>query len=357
MGNCCGTKCQKFCPLLPDEETDDGNQAFLEKDLPEVSTVASPATSTSYRALHNNQSPPPGSPSHFSDEDTHTGDSFPQEQQQEEQKQETSTDHDSGHESNTDIIDTDTNASSPQVKCHTEDFVSERTLTPLLPAETEVDTNERAKLLGDEMSGSSDTLEQGFSIDIAMLGSTKVGKTCLIERMTKGETYNFEDDKEPSNGIEVFQCEVQVPLSITKNYSAPLFNVSLWDIPGQITSSSTLKTSLKNKDAICLVYDRTSLSSTEDLVKKTPDVFKYAPGRAHFVFLATKADEFPHPQLDSMTDSIFKIAQKRGIQEYEVSAKTGYSVSDTFFNIIYDTACKKFTERKLREADALETEL
>ena len=355
MGNCCRTYCQKCCSITPDKERDDGNQAFLGKDLPEVS---GPTTSSAYRALHNRQSPPPSSPSHFSDESTsHAGDSFPKDRQEEEQtKQETSTD--SGHESIPDIIDTDTNASSPQVKFHVEDEISERVLTPLLPAEPEGDTSEKAKLLGDEeTSGSGDTEEQGFSVDIVMLGSVKVGKSCLIERMIRGETYNFEDDKDPTVGMKVFKCEVHVPLSVTKNYSAPLLTVSLWDIPGQITSASTLKTSLRNKDAVCLVYDRTSLSSAEELVKRTPDIFKYAPGRAHFVFLANKADDFPHPELNSVADSISKITQKRGIKEYEVSAKTGYNVSDVFFNLVYDTACKKFTERKLREVEAEETEV
>lgn len=358
MGNCC-----RVCCITPEEESDDGNEVFLEKDGPEVtsSSDATAAGSSGYGALQNSQSPPPTSPPGRSDQGTGGYAFVPSDQQGEQERQESENsperDADSGHESTpNDQTDDTKDPASPQAQVHAQDAVTERVITPPLRADPEEDTSEKSKLLADDASEGGDTEEQTFPVSVVVFGSTKVGKSCLVERMIWGERYNFEDETEPTLGMRVSRCEVHLPLSVTRNFTAPPFKVSIWDIPGK-TTASTLRSTLRNKDAVCLVYDRTSVLSAEELVKNIPDVFKFAPGKVHVIIMANKADEFPHPELSVVADNLSQIVKKRGIREYDVSAKTGHSVGDVFYNLVYDTACKKFTERKLREAEALETEV
>ena len=354
MGNCCAVCCTN-----PECDNDDGSRAFLGKDAPEVSAPSDPAASTDYGAVESNTSSSPVSPTAYEPSafaaltsEQNAGEQNGEKGEGSETSATLERDTDSGHESDTNCKQNA--AASPHAPVKKE--VIQRVVTPPLTSwDPHRDASEKSKLLegDDESAGEEETV---FGINMVVLGSVKVGKSCLIERMIWGEKYNFEDEKEPTLGIRVSRCGVQIPVSVSR-FSCPPINVSIWDIPGRNMAPAQLKTILKDKDAVCLVYDRTNLSSTEELVKVIPDVFKYAPGKALFVIMANKGDEFPHPELGTMTDVLYGIIKKHGIKEYDVSAKTGYGVSNVFFSLVFDTACRKFTETKLREAEALETEV
>ena len=95
------------------------------------------------------------------------------------------------------------------------------------------------------------------SIKITLLGSTGVGKTCIIKRYTEG---NFDENSPSTTGGSYSSKIINV-----ENVEV---NLDLWDTAGQEKFRSLGRHFYKNAYIVCLVYDITNHDTFEDLKEK-----------------------------------------------------------------------------------------
>ena len=95
------------------------------------------------------------------------------------------------------------------------------------------------------------------SVKITLLGSSGVGKTCIIKRYTEG---SFEENCQSTSGASYSQK----PLVIENK---PI-KLDLWDTAGQEKYRSLGRHFYKDAYIVCLVYDITNSKSFEELKSK-----------------------------------------------------------------------------------------
>ena len=123
------------------------------------------------------------------------------------------------------------------------------------------------------------------TINIITLGQSSVGKTSIINRIVKDD--NFEDNHEPTIG---FDC-----LSTTKKFDNKSFKsikYIYWDTAGAENYNSIIKTYIKGKDIILLIFcDLDSLNALKvrwyEFVKDLIDV-----KNSIFLVIVNKSYEF-----------------------------------------------------------------
>ena len=107
------------------------------------------------------------------------------------------------------------------------------------------------------MSESEEEEDNVDSVKITLLGSSGVGKSCIIKRYTDG---GFDENSQSTSGANYSQK----PLVIENK---PI-KLDLWDTAGQEKYRSLGRHFYKDAYIVCLVYDITNSQSFEDLKSK-----------------------------------------------------------------------------------------
>ncbi|XP_031703605.1 ras-related protein Rab-15-like [Anarrhichthys ocellatus] len=152
---------------------------------------------------------------------------------------------------------------------------------------------------------------------LLMLGDSGVGKTCMLRRFT--ESY-FDPSHISTIGVD-FKMR-------TLELDGIKVRVQLWDTAGQERYRTITKQYYRRAQGIIFVYDITSESSFQHLVKWASDVDDYAPDAVQKILVGNKSDEELIRQVTKEQGS--KLAETYGMEFFETSASTSSNVTEAF---------------------------
>ncbi|KAL6105879.1 rab15 [Pungitius sinensis] len=152
---------------------------------------------------------------------------------------------------------------------------------------------------------------------LLMLGDSGVGKTCMLRRFT--ESY-FDSSHISTIGVDFKMRTLQL--------DGTRVRVQIWDTAGQERYQTITKQYYRRAQGILFVYDITSESSFQHLVKWARDVDKYAPDEVQKVLVGNKSDEEPSRKVSK--DQGSKLAETYGMEFFEASASTSDNISEAF---------------------------
>ena len=171
---------------------------------------------------------------------------------------------------------------------------------------------------GDE--GSSEN-----SVKVTLLGSSGVGKTCIIKRYTED---SFDENSQTTSGASYSQK----PLMIDNK---PI-QLDLWDTAGQEKYRSLGRHFYKDAYIVCLVYDITSLQSFEDLKTKWyNDLKTYGEKYNVLAVVGSKSDNYEKEEVKE--EEARKYAKSIGATYMLTSAKTGDNI-----DLLFDTLIRQY---------------
>ena len=174
------------------------------------------------------------------------------------------------------------------------------------------------------------------SVKVAILGSSGVGKTCIIHRFLKNE---FKENSLSTRGADYAQKKV-----ITKDQA---INLDIWDTAGQEQYRSLGIHFYKEAYIIILVYDITNRESFEDLkniwyndLKRNGEKFTV------LAIVGNKSDMF---EVEAITEEEGrKYAEEVNALYMLVSAKNGDNI-ENLFRIVASKYLDPFFQDKVEE--------
>ena len=167
------------------------------------------------------------------------------------------------------------------------------------------------------------------SFKVVMLGSSGVGKTAIVERITK----------EQFNGVHVPTVGAQY-ISLPMKVDEHVVRIELWDTAGQEVFRSLVGFYSRDAKGVFLVADVTNDMTIEDLSKWTKFI-KENTTDAEVILFGNKTDLIEKRNVKSK--SLHEYAEKNGYAFYEGSAKTGQNVFDAF-SLLSQNLFKKYKE-------------
>jgi small GTP-binding protein len=153
-----------------------------------------------------------------------------------------------------------------------------------------------------------------------VIGSSGVGKTCLLKRLTKG---TFDEDTASTVGAQ-FES---LPLTIEDRK----IKLQIWDTAGQERFHSTSKTYYRNAVGVALVFDVTDRVSFDALPLWLSDIQSLCDPNAVILLIGNKCD--------LTDDRVVTIIEAEGFARghqmsyLETSAQSGDNVREAFVTI------------------------
>ena len=176
-------------------------------------------------------------------------------------------------------------------------------------------------------------------VKIALLGSTGVGKTCIIKRYAE-DTY-YEDGISTPGG-----CYYEKIITINEKK----LQIELWDTAGQEKYRALGKHFYKDAYIVCLVYDITKESSFEDLKNIWyEDLINNGAEYNILAVVGNKSDDFENEQIKE--EKAREYAEKINASYFLTSAKTGDGINGLFESVVKSYLEPKF-EQKVKEMEA-----
>lgn len=166
-------------------------------------------------------------------------------------------------------------------------------------------------------------------LKIVVLGGSKVGKTQLLRAFARQE---FDSRHTPTTVANL------VPQEVRKN--GRIFNLQLWDMPGNSKSMKSIQPRNLAADACILVYDSSNAKSAKALSSRL-EAFRAAceatsgHDSPQIIIVGTKVDSKGEDGIP--IGKVKKWAQKNGIDDkdvYEVSAKTSKGIKAVFESLL-----------------------
>ena len=153
---------------------------------------------------------------------------------------------------------------------------------------------------------------------IMVLGESRVDKTQLINRYTKGQ---FGGVYSSTFGVD-FQDKI-IDIDNKK------VRLQIWDSAGQERFGNITKTYFQSIHGFVLVYDITDKESFEKLNFWIDQNILNGPKNMKFVLVGNKCDLTEHRQV-SIEDGE-KLAEKYNMKFFEASSRNGTNVNELFF--------------------------
>ena len=161
-------------------------------------------------------------------------------------------------------------------------------------------------------------------IKIMIIGETKVGKTSLISRYCKGE---FSDDSYLSTiGID-FQIK-NLKLNSKK------IRVQIWDTAGQERFRNIAKNFFQSSDGFVIVYDISDSESFNKLDYWIEEIRANSQEISKMIIVGNKCDLNQERQVKKEEGKEY--SKKNQIKFFEVSAKEGTNINESFEFLIKD---------------------
>ncbi|XP_031135095.1 ras-related protein Rab-15-like isoform X2 [Sander lucioperca] len=159
-----------------------------------------------------------------------------------------------------------------------------------------------------------------FLFRLLMLGDSGVGKTCVLRRFTESE---FDPSHISTIGVD-FKMK-------TLELDGIRVRVQIWDTAGQERYHTITKQYYRRAQGIIFVYDITSKSSFQHLVKWASDVDEYAQDKVQRILVGNKCDEELKRQVTK--DQGNKLAETYGMEFFETSAFNSMNICESFTRV------------------------
>ena len=161
-----------------------------------------------------------------------------------------------------------------------------------------------------------------LSIKIGLLGTSSVGKSCLIRRYIEDK---YEDNFITTIGVDYYEKNVEVNNTIIK--------LIIQDTTGEERFRSISKNYYKNVDGIIFVFDVTNYDSFIDGIRYWLNECDNEIGEFKKILVGNKIDLCENMRAISK-EKIEVFAESKQIKYYEVSAKKGINVDIIFKELI-----------------------
>jgi small GTP-binding protein len=160
-------------------------------------------------------------------------------------------------------------------------------------------------------------LEYRHSFKFIVIGSSGVGKTCLLKRHI--------DDQ--FSGEEVSTIGAEYVSKIEEIDGQPI-RLQIWDTAGQEKFRSIAKSYFRNAVGVILVYDITDRRSFDDLSTWLNDVHQFCDPNAAVTLIGNKLDLAAQRAVTSGEAQLF--ATNHQLPYIEASARDGENVAEAF---------------------------
>ncbi|EAY23638.1 small GTP-binding protein, putative [Trichomonas vaginalis G3] len=164
-----------------------------------------------------------------------------------------------------------------------------------------------------------------IDMKVVVIGTTSVGKTCIVQRATSGE---FNEKITPTLGASYISKVIEV--------NNQKVNLQIWDTAGQERYKGMTPMYYRGAQAALIVYAVDSTESFGCIDEWYESVEKNKTNQVHYILVGNKCDV--EKRVVSTEEGKNK-ADALGAQYYEVSALSGEGIDDLFVNIP-----KKFLE-------------
>ena len=164
------------------------------------------------------------------------------------------------------------------------------------------------------------TNDKAKSIKIIIVGSSGVGKTCLINRIVDNP---FSETYEMSIGVDF--------MSKNLRYHGQNIKLQIWDSAGQEKYKGLIPSYIRNSSIVFVVYDVSSKTSFNNVSSWI--TFIKSIENTTIVLCGNKID-LTTREVQSYEGQQF--AQKEGLSFFEVSAKTNENVKLMFYTAVAD---------------------
>ncbi len=163
------------------------------------------------------------------------------------------------------------------------------------------------------------------NIKVTLLGSSGVGKTCIIQRYTED---SFDENSVTTSGASYSQKFIEV--------DGKGVILDLWDTAGQEKYRSLGRHFYKDAYIVCLVYDITNLQSFNDIKEKWyKDLKTYGE---QFTVLAVVGNKSDCYEKEEVSEDIAKeYAKEINALFMLTSAKTGDNIE-----VLFETLTRKY---------------
>ena len=159
------------------------------------------------------------------------------------------------------------------------------------------------------------------SVKIALIGNEGVGKTCIIERFSKG----IFSDVKATVGIGFTQKYLKI--------NNQTIQCNLWDTSGQEKYRNIGKESYKDAYIVCLVYDITNNKSFEDIKDIwISNLKKYGEKNVILAIVGNKNDLYENEKVDE--NKAREYAKSINASFFLTSAKSGENIDSLFENLV-----------------------
>lgn len=168
-----------------------------------------------------------------------------------------------------------------------------------------------------ERGTSVNATKADFTIEIALLGDTGVGKSSLLYRYSDGI---FKSELIGTAGVDHKQKNIV--------HQSSQVRMTIWDTAGQVKFRPLAHTYYKGAAGIILVYDVTDLRSFENMGYWLQKIRQNAHPDSQIIMLGNKIDLINDIAVDQ--DQARQLADDNNIPYYQTSALDGKNLDGAF---------------------------
>jgi len=172
---------------------------------------------------------------------------------------------------------------------------------------------------------------------VILLGDTAVGKTNILTRLSSND---FSDEYSATIGVEFIVKSFELKdRSISK--------AQIWDTAGQERYAAMMTAYYRKAKGAIIVFSLTDPKSLRSVDKWREYLQQHAGNDVALVLVGNKADA---PDRKVNTEEVARYSAKEGIPYFEVSAKTGQNINESFqtlIEMIHDKEKQKTDEEEL----------
>ena len=179
-------------------------------------------------------------------------------------------------------------------------------------------------------------------IKIMTLGSSGVGKTSFILRITDGIFKH----------VYTSTIGFNFKIKNLKLQNEEIIKIYFYDTAGQDKFRSIPTNFIKNAEGILLMYDITDRKSFESITNWIEDIKEKKENNFPIILIGNKTD-LEHERQVSKEEGE-KVAEKYGYIFFETSNKDGINVEESFLNLTYKILEKRGKEIKINHNKKLD---
>ena len=159
---------------------------------------------------------------------------------------------------------------------------------------------------------------------ILIIGDSRVGKTCLIQRYANGI---FKEDYITTVGLD-FHTKQEMINNLT-------VSIKLWDTAGQERFKALTPSFFRNAEGVVLAYDVTNSESFDNLKSWINSIKTNLFEKNIFIPIIIIGNKIDLEDMrDISKDIANKFAKENNFKYFETSAKTGEGVDEAFRDLV-----------------------